>query len=300
MYRLTLILLLGITLYAGERFKIGFPQDDMSNEWRAAQVFEAKKVFDALGNVEFIYSDAKGHTATQLLNTKKMIDEGIDLLMISPKDSEALRPAIEEAYDKGIPVVVLTRAIEGDKYTTFIGPNDYEIAKEAAQKLAESIDFRGDVVVLQGVISSTTAQKRTEGFMQEITKYGDINVIKVLPANYKRADAAIMLATELAEGLRFDAIFSQSDSMASGARATLERFDIDPKTIKIIGIDYIKEAQTAIKEGKQLGSFTYPTCGKEGAEAAMKILNKQSVPKKIEVKSNYIDISGIESNKPIF
>lgn len=300
MYKLILATLISITLYAGDRLKVGFPQDDMSNDWRATQVFEAKAVFDTVDNIEFIYSDAKGHTAMQLLNTKKMIDEGIDLLMISPKDSEALRPVIDEAYDKGIPVIVLTRAVEGEKYTSYIGPNDYEIAKEAANKLAESLDFKGDIIMLQGVISSATAQKRTEGFVQEITKYKDINLIKVLPANYKRADAAIMLASEIAEGLKFEGIFSQSDSMASGARVALEKSGIDPKTIKTIGIDYIKDAQDAIRNKMQVGSFTYPTCGKEGANIALKILNKESVPKKIEVKSKYIDKNNVDTVEPIF
>ncbi len=104
----------------------------------------------------------------------------------------------------------------------------------------------------------------------------------------------------LEKGVRFDAIYAQSDSMASGARLALKQAGINPATVPIIGIDYIPEAREAIRSGEQFASFTYPTCGREGAEAAMRILSGETLPRKIEVDSQMITVENVDQVETIF
>lgn len=283
-----------------DRFVIGFPQDNMSNDWRRAQVLEVQSALSKYDNVDFIHTDAQGNTAKNIQDIEDLVDKGIDLLMISPRDSRAMTPVIAQVYARGIPVVLLTRRITGDAYTTFVSASDLKIAAQAAEHMAGAMGGKGRILVLQGVPTATTAIARTEGFMKAIAKHEGIEVVAVKPANYLRSDAIKMVEQAIDEGLQFDAIYAQSDSMAAGARLALSSQGIDPASLVIVGIDYIPEAREAIRAGQQNATFTYPTAGEQGAQAAMKILHGETVPRLIEVPSTMVTKDNVDAVEPIF
>lgn len=281
-------------------FTIGFPQDNMANDWRRAQVMAVQAVLDQHANVKFIYTDAQGDTAKNIQDIEDLVDQGIDLLMISPRDGQAMTPVIAAVHAKGIPVVLLTRRILNDAYTTFVSADDAKIAAGAAKFLAQKLNGAGKVLVLQGVPTASTAVKRTEGFLTEIAKHPGIEVVAVKPANYLRAEAIKAVEQALEEGLEFDAIYAQSDSMAAGARLALGALGVDPASKLIVGIDYIPEAREAIRNGQQAATFSYPTAGKEGAEIALKILKGESVAREIEVPSQMVTKENVETVDTVF
>ncbi|HEY9163617.1 MAG TPA: substrate-binding domain-containing protein [Magnetovibrio sp.] len=281
-------------------FTIGFPQDNMSNDWRRAQVMAVKEVLDQHANVKFIYTDAQGDTAKNIQDIEDMVDQGIDLLMVSPRDAQAMTPVIANVHSRGIPVVLLTRRIIGNSYTTFVSADDAKIAAKAAAYMSETLNGNGNILVLQGVPSATTAIKRTEGFVNEIANHPGMKIVAVKPADYLRAEAIKAVEQALEAGLEFNAIYAQSDSMAAGARLALQATGIDPKSKLIVGIDYIPESREAIRQGLQAASFTYPTASKEAAEAALKILNGESVPKEIEVPSQIVTKDNVEAVDTVF
>jgi len=283
-----------------KNFTIGFPQDNMANDWRRAQVMAVKAELSLHPGITFVYSDAQGDTAKNIRDIEDMVDSGIDLLMVSPRDSAAMTPVIAHVRAQGIPVVLLTRRILTDDYTAFVSASDDKIARRAAAYMAEQLNGKGTILVLQGVPTASTAIKRTEGFLAEIAKHENIKVVAVRPANYLRSEAIKVVEQALDEGLSFDAIYAQSDSMASGARLALKAAGIDPKNKLIVGIDYIPEAREAIRSGEQSATFTYPTSGKEGAQLAVKILMGQEVSREIEVPSEMVTQSNVEQIDTVF
>ena len=136
--------------------------------------------------------------------------------------------------------------------------------------------------------------------MEAIKRYPDIEIAAIRRADSLRGMAIQVVDQALAEGLKFDAIYAQSDSMAAGARIALEKAGIDPGSIPTVGIDYINEAREAIQQGKQAASFTYPTFGKAGAEAAIKILSGKPVPKEVVVESMQVTRDNVDQVPPIF
>lgn len=305
MAALTSLLMLGALSMHGAHaqdkvFTIGFPQDNMSNDWRRAQVMAVQAVLDQHANVKFIYSDAQGDTAKNIQDIEDMMDQGVDLLMVSPRDAQAMTPVIAAVHGRGIPVVLLTRRIIGDSYTTFVSADDAKIAANAATYMVEKLNGTGRILVLQGVPSATTAIKRTEGFLTEIAKHPGMKIVAVKPADYLRAEAIKAVEQTLEEGLEFDAIYAQSDSMAAGARLALQAMGIDPKSKLIVGIDYIPESREAIRQGLQSASFTYPTASEEAAKAALKILNGETVAKEIEVPSKIVTKENVEAVDTVF
>lgn len=141
---------------------------------------------------------------------------------------------------------------------------------------------------------------RTQGFIEQIKSYPGIEIAAIKTANYMRNDAIKAMEEVLMEGQKFEAIYAQSDSMATGARMALKMAGMDPKKILMVGIDYISEARQAIRTGEQSASFTYPTCGMEGAQAAFKILKGEKISKKIGVESIMVTQDNVEKIKPIF
>jgi len=88
--------------------------------------------------------------------------------------------------------------------------------------------------------------------------------------------------------------------MAAGARLALMGAGIDPKSIPLVGIDYIPEAREAIRAGEQYASFTYPTCGDVGADIALRILRGEAVPRQIEVPSQMVTQDNVDQVESIF
>ncbi|MDH5484672.1 MAG: substrate-binding domain-containing protein [Gammaproteobacteria bacterium] len=272
---------------ADPQLVIGFPEDNMSNDWRAAQMNEIEKALLPYTNIRFLMADAAGSIAKNILDIEEMVDQGVQLLFLGPKNPEALKPVIGQLRKKGIYIVLLTRKLSNDDYDVFISPNDVRIAHDAAQFMARHIGARGRILMLEGVPTTTTAQDRRRGFVTAIEQFEAIEIVSRV-ANYSRADAIAAVEKLLKQGEKFDAIYAHNDAMAAGARFALQRAGIDPASIPTVGIDFLPEAREAILKGEQLASFTYPTCGKMGVDVALKLLQGKKVPRYIEVSSQLV------------
>lgn len=279
---------------------VGFAQDHLANDWRLAQVKEIESLLVSHPHIRFTYTDAAGSTARQIQDIENLIHAGVDILITSPRDSQAMTPVIQRAHREGIMVILLTRIIASNDYTTYISPDDAAIGREAAHYMANEMGEKGRILVLEGVPMTTTSQLRNAAFLQTLRNYPHMQVVASRVGNYLRNDAIRAVEEVLAEGIEFDAIYSHSDSMASGARLALKGAGIDPAGLVIVGIDYISETQTAIIKGEQQASFTYPTCGKEAAEVVLMIAEGKTPPKKITVPSMRVDRDNVHQVAPIF
>jgi ribose transport system substrate-binding protein len=279
---------------------VGFAQDTLSNDWRLAQVKDIEAGLAPYKNIRFVFTDGMGSTAKQIRDIEDMLASKVDILITSPRDVQAMTPIIRKAYRQGIPVILLTRKIDSDDYTTFIAPDDAEIARQAATYLAEQLHGKGKILMLQGVPSASTAIQRTNAFIEALHKYPGVTVSVIKTANYLRSDAIKAMEEVLYSGQEFDAIYAQSDSMASGARIALKKSGYDLNKIIIVGIDYISEAREAISNGEQRASFTYPTCAREAVKAVLAIVAGKNINKRVMVPSQRVTKENVSTVDPIF
>jgi ribose transport system substrate-binding protein len=284
----------------GRTFLVGFAQDHMANDWRAAQVRDIEREFARYPFIRFVYTDAGGKTAQQVVDIENLRARGVDLLITSPRDAEAMAPVISSVYNAGIPVILLSRRTIGDDYSLFIGASNRRIARQAARFFGERLAGKGRILVLQHIPTSTPGIDRTEGFREQLANYPGIEIAAIKRADSLRHLAIRAVEEALAEGIEFDAIYAQSDSMATGARIALKQAGRDPAAIPITGIDYIGEAREAIRAGEQAASFTYPTFGREGAEYAIRILRGETVPREVTVDSLMVTRDNVDAIEPIF
>ncbi|MDH5257771.1 MAG: substrate-binding domain-containing protein, partial [Gammaproteobacteria bacterium] len=259
-----------------QQFVVAFPQDTLSNDYRLAQVKEVENSFKQYPDVKFIFSDAKGSTARLIQNIEEHVQSGIDLLMVSPDNAEALAPLITSIFRRGIPVVMVDRDLSVPEYTTLVHPDNRVIANKAATYMAKKMKGNGTILMLKGVPQASVTVDRTEAFKEVIARYPGIKIIE-RTANFLRSDSILVMENLIGKKIHFDAIYSQSDSMLSGVRMVFRAKNIEPSSILSVGIDYITEAKNAIASGEQDSTFRYSLCGREAVEAAMKILNGNKV-----------------------
>ena len=296
--RFVLLLVLLSSFLFSKVYKVGFAQDTLSNDWRIAQVNEVKREALKYPFLSLTVRDAKANIATQISDLEYFIKEDYDFIVTSPIDSFITSQVLKKAIDKGISVILIDRGIDTDNYTTFIRPKNKLIAQKAARFMVEKMDGEGTILMIEGIKGATPTIHRTVGFENITKKYPKIKIIKKR-ANFLRADAIHVMEDVYKSGIEFDAIYSHSDSMLSGVRVVMDNLKKD-MTLLMVGIDYIAESKKAILNNKQSATFTYPTCGKEGIEAIVDIINKKDVQKNIIIESKYIDKNNALSEAPIF
>ena len=284
---------------AADKRVIAFAQDTMANDFRKAQVYEVRDEAAKHPQLSFVHSDAQGQTSLLIRQIEQFIEQKVDLLVIGTNDENAVVPVVAKAYKSGIPVIVLDRGINGTKYTTFINSDNLKIGALGAEHIAGRLGGKGLVLLLEGLAKADVTKLRSKGFLDEIGKHKGITVIK-RTGNYLRKDAVLEMEKLVAQGIRVDAIFSESDSMLSGVRMVLNKNHIDPRSIVMVGCDYTSEAQEAIRDGSQSGSVLFPLGGKKSVEIALKIFAGEPVPRHIFIPVKLVTKENVEQIPPIF
>ena len=113
----------------------------------------------------------------QTRQINQMIDEKVDLLVIAPNQLNSISPAINRAYDKGIPVIIYDRKATSNKYTAFIGCDNYAIGKSMGEFIAQKLKGKGRVVEIRGLEGSSPALERHRGFMEAMKQNPGVQVV---------------------------------------------------------------------------------------------------------------------------
>ena len=278
---------------------IAFAQDTLANDYRRAQVLAVRDAVLQHPDLKFVYTDAKSQTSLLIHQIEKFITAQVDVLIVGTNDAEAVVPVITKAHQGGIPVIILDRGVNTSTYTTFIHSDNVKIGEIAAHYIAEQLKGQGTVLLFEGLQKADVTQLRSTGFLNVISKYTGIKVIK-RTGNYLRKDAILEMEKLINEKIHLDAIFSESDSMLSGVRSALSRYNLDPKKIIMVGCDYTSEAREALRQGVQTASILFPLGGQQAVDAVLKILKGEKVPHHILIPVRLVTQEDIETVAPVF
>jgi len=279
-----------------KKFIIGFSQCVASDYWRRTMLEEMKMELSLHPAAELIYRDADGNSKRQIKQVQEMLHK-IDLLIISPNEAHPLAAVVEEAYDRGIPVIVIDRKTSSSRYTAYVGGNNYEIGRMAGDYLANSVlKKKGTVAEVMGLPGSSPAIERTKGFADALKKYPDIKISFQVYGNWIGLEARNRLQDHIAQLKDVDAIFAHNDVMAMATKGVLNGMSLDKK-IRIIGVDALpgKGAGLESVRNKSLSaSLLYPTGGKEAINTAFAILNNTSFARENILQTVVIDSTNVE------
>lgn len=266
----------------GPPWTIGFSQDTMDHPWRAYMVTSAEAQAEQYPDLieEFIFTDAGGSNEKQIADVEDLIARGVDLIMMSPREAQALVPAVEAIEEAGIPLVVLDREIVGEDYDVFIGGNNLQIGEALGQYTLENAPEGFRYLELEGIPGATPTIQRHEGFTSIIE--GQAERLDAQPANYDLAPAIPIMEDWLTRYAgEFQVIYAHNDPMILGAINVLKEAGYGPGDVFLVGVDGQREAFEAIQEGWLQATAIYATGGALGLDMAVRLLQGEEVPRRI-------------------
>lgn len=276
----------------GEQYVIGVSQANMREAWRLALIKEIQEVAAGADAIQVVTADATSSVEKQKQDVDKLLQYGIDILIISPCDSDQMTDTVKDVYQAGIPVIVMDRAVKGYDYTLFIGPDNQLVGKQGAECVEELLGGSGNVLELCAAEDSIQSQERCAGFEAALKdQYPDIRIQRCdLESDMKDAayDSVYAMGEELAS---WDLIFSNMDEAALGAYDALRDLGLEDEVL-VVGCDGFtgqNEGVDLVKQGKLAATIACPTGGKEAVQYAENILQKKSgTPKQVILRSNTI------------
>lgn len=297
------VLILATGCTSNYKYKIGVSQC-VGGRWREKaniEMLSAQHLYDT--DVKVIIKNADNRNERQCLQIDSLINEGVDLLVVSPNDYHALNGSLQHAHDKNIPIIFFDRTTAMKDYTAYIGGDNIEAGRKMAEYAAmlcrDSVKTEGRqpiVLEMTGPLEISPAAQRHKGFSEAISRYSDIDYHHV-PSKWSYDDCKRIMQEWLKEGKTVDVVFCHSDLAAIGAYEAAKKFHKE-RDIHFIGIDGLPgEGIDAVQKGQLSASYIYPTHGEEVIALALRILEGKPFERVNNMKSfvvtpqNVADIS---------
>ena len=287
---LTLIVLCGCTSSGKQkRHVIGLSQCMLDDAWREAMINDMRIEASNYDDVEIIIKDAQNNNETQIQQIRDLIRQKVDVLIISPYQSEPITAVAEEAYRAGIPTIITDRKVNTDQYTSFVGANNYEIGLAAGNYAAHYLPPNAIILEIWGLTQTSPAQERHKGFVDALREREDLSFRKI--EGQWLVDTARMELRKLEHPEQIDFVYAHNDMMAIAAREYFMAWDsIRGRDLRIIGVDAVAGAGLeAVEDGRINASFLYPTGGEQVIRTAMRIIQGEPVDKFIPLRTAPVD-----------
>ena len=241
--------------------------------------------------INFVMMDANGQSAEQVRQIQELINQPIDLLIVSPNEAKPITPIVEKAYQQGIPVIVVDRRTASDQYTAYVGADNVEVGRTAGMYANALLKGAGNVVEIGESPGSSADIDRHRGFVEAISPQPGIRLVAKLEGDWDKRSFAGKLTSLLTARPTIQLIFAQNDRTALKAYKVCQTLGLE-KRVKIIGVDGLpgqNEGIDLVDRGILSATVLYPTGGKEAIRTAIAILRKQPFRRENRLPITLID-----------
>jgi ribose transport system substrate-binding protein len=270
-----------------DKLKVGLSISTLNNPFFVSLKEGAEKEAKSQGT-EIITVDAQNDSAKQVSDIEDLIQKGVNVLIVNPADSDAVKAATESANNANIPVITVDRSANGGTVVSHIASDNVAGGQMAGDFILEKLGKKGKVVELEGIPGSSAARERGEGFHKAIDGVADIQVVAKQAADFDRAKGLTVMENILQGNKDIQAVFAHNDEMALGALQALEAAGL--KDVIVVGFDATDDAVKAVNDGKMAATVAQKPeeIGQKGVQTAMKIFMKESVDKFVPVSLELI------------
>ncbi|HET6499380.1 MAG TPA: substrate-binding domain-containing protein [Amycolatopsis sp.] len=210
----------------------------------------------ALG-AQVLWRTANNDVNNQVSQLQSFINQGVDAIVIAPVNAATLKPEIEQARAKGIPVFITNLTLDqpmSGMTQSYVGADDVAAGEQEMRAMAQSLGGKGNIVLLQGPLGGSGEIDRTKGVLQELAKYPGIHLLAQQTADWDRNEAYNVMNNWLsAFGTKIDAVVSENDDMAIGSLRSLATRGLVGKT-KVVGIDGLQDALDRVRSGEMIAT----------------------------------------------
>ena len=267
-----------VTVSAAEKkdkYVIGMSQCNLVEPWRVAMNDQIAMAAEKHPEFEVIFADAAQDNSKQIADIENFVQMGVDLIITSPNEATPLTNAVSAAYDAGIPVILLDRKIDGDKYTQFIGADNVDMGRIAGEYIADTLlPDGGKVCEIKGLEGTSGGIDRDNGFREGIKKNDKIEIVAVNNADWLREKAITVAEEMLQTNDEIDLFLALNDPMAEGAYIAAKNAGREGD-ILFVGFDGLPTPDGGIRsvmDGRLSMTQVYPTGGTEAIESAYQLL----------------------------
>lgn len=273
------------------RVRIGFSQAMFNDDWRRSMNNEMKIQASLDPNIDLTILDANYEVERQIKQIEELIADSVDILIISPIQSDPVTSVAQKALDVGIPVLVVDRKTENQTYTAYLGADNIEVGRNAAKFIASTGQNSVKIIEIRGLAGSSPADERSLGFHQIIDKSDNAAIVGTIEGDWEKESIQEKFRSLLERNNDIDYVFAHNDRMARGAWEVAKDMGLE-NTIHFVGVDGLNDPNGGIQmvqDGILKATILYPTGGGEAIKLALKIFKKESVAKNNILATTVID-----------
>lgn len=258
-------------------------QCNLGEPWRVQMNADIEQAAKQHPNLSVLFKDAQNDSLRQRAQVEELVAQKIDLLIISPKEAAPLTKPVADVHAKGIPVIVLDRAVEGSAFTSFIGADNRRIGREAGKWAVRLLEGKGNIVELKGLMTSTPGQDRNRGFREGLAldQHPDLHVVFEADMEWLEPKARREMESALSAHDSIQLVYAHNDPGAHGAYLAAKAAGREHE-MKFIGIDALPhEGVRYVEQGILDATFAYPTGGREAVQLAEDLLSGKPVARNV-------------------
>lgn len=244
-----------VTQAAAQDMKVMTSVPSMGFPFFVHMMKELRAEAERLG-VATVEADGQNSAPKQTADIEAAVVQGVDGIVISPLDVNALAPAVQTAVDNDVPVVTIDRMVAGvDGILAHVGADNVKGGEAQGRWLMENYPDGARIINLQGQPGASPAIDRNEGLHNVLDQHSDkYEFVAEQTANFAR-DQGLAVTESLLAGMDEppDVIVAANDDMALGAIEAVEARDLQDE-ISIIGFDALPEALAAVQDGSLSGT----------------------------------------------
>ena len=235
---------------------VGFSQSEPdAAAFRAAETRSIRDEAAKAGVGNLLVTNANAELPKQISDIQNMLNQGAQLLIVAPVNSDGLDPALSAAAAKGVPVITIDRKVTNtacQDYLTFIGSDFLDQGKRAAQEMAKATGGTGNVAILLGSSGNNVTDQRTKGFVDEVAASSPgLEIVAQQTGNFAREEGQSVTEQLLQSNPDITAVYAENDEMALGAVTAITGAGKAPGTdVKVVSIDGTKNAVQAVVDGQ--------------------------------------------------
>jgi ribose transport system substrate-binding protein len=272
---------------------VGFSQSEStSNPFRSTETNSVTQQAQKLG-IKLIQRNANADVNAQNSQIEEMIAQGAQVLIVAPENSDGLKPALDAAKAKHIPVLTIDRTATGSACSDFIGflgSDFYHQAQIAADDLSGAMNGTANVAMLLGSSGNNVTTDRTNGFLAEIkAKSPNLKVVAQQTANFDETTGQSVMEQLLQSNPNINAVYAENDEMALGAIQAIKAAGKNPGTdIKIVSIDGTQQCVQDVAAGTMVADVeTNPRFGPLAFQALTDFYSDKGSSEKVTITDHH-------------
>lgn len=196
------------------------------------------------------FAVANGDPATQSNQIQNFITKGVDVILASPVDQNALVPAYQAAKAANIPIISVANKVDDQYETAYVGPDLVAQATQTMDRLIEAIGGSGDILAITGPPQITFVQLQQAGWDASLKNHPDVKIVQTLvDPDLSTAKAVDLTTTGLTAHPDVKGLIASIDDIALGSIQAMKTKSIPAGQIFIASWDGQPTAIQAIKDG---------------------------------------------------